>query len=136
MNKKRVEIIDIALDIDVAEEIKLKVDSLSSEIIEHTKEIIRKSGMKIQRTNKKQVARQERLEKTKLVVEFLEKSFETKDEFVGGQELLEIAGVEVTSQNQNKLSMQIRKFLEKEDKWTLSKKRKAGKTVYRLIRFS
>ena len=136
MGKKRVEIIDVTLGIDVAEEIRMKVDSLSSEIIEHTKELVKKSGMKIQRVNKKQKIKEERLEKTKLVAEFLEGSFEIPDRWCDGQELLEVAGIEITPQNMNKLSMQIRKFLEKEDKWTLSKKRRSGKTVYRLIRFS
>jgi hypothetical protein len=136
MGKKRVEIIDVTLGIDVAEEIKMKVDSLSSEIVEHTKELIKKSGMKIQRVNKKQKARQERLEKTQVVAAFLVESFEIPDRWCEGKELLEAADIEVTSQNLNKLSMQIRKFLEKEDKWTLSKKRRSGGTVYRLVRFS
>lgn len=136
MGKKRVEIIDVTLDIDIAEEIKSKVDSLSSELVEHTKELVKKSGMKIQRINKKQKARQERLEKIHLAVELLEQSFEVPDRWCDGQELCEVADIEVTSQNLNKLSMQIRKFLKKEDKWTLSKKRRSGKTVYRLVRFS
>lgn len=136
MGKKKVEIIDIDLGINIAEEIKNKVDSLSSEVIEHTKEVIKKSGMKIQRINKKKKAREEALEKTKAAIEHLENSFEIPDRWCEGSEILEAAGIEVTSQNLNKLSMQIRRFLEKEDKWTLSKKRKSGKTVYRLIRFS
>ena len=69
---KRVEIVDVSLNIDIAEEIKLKVDSLGTEIIEHTKELIKKSGVKIQRINKKQKIRQERLEKIKVIVELLE----------------------------------------------------------------
>lgn len=136
MGKKRVEIIDVTLGINVAEEIKMKVDSLSSEVIEHTKELVKKSGMKIQRINKKQKARQERQEKIEVVVGFLEESFEISDRWCEGKELLEVADIEVTSQNLNKLSMQIRRFLEKEDKWTLSKKRRSGGTVYRLVRFS
>ena len=136
MIKKRVEIIDVNLNIDIAEEIRLKVDSLSSEIIEHTKELIKKSGMKIQRINKKQKARQESLEKTKVVAELLEGFFEIPDRWAEGKELLETAGIEVTAQNLNKLSMHIGRFLKKEDKWALSKKRRSGKTVYRLVRFS
>ena len=136
MVKKRVEIINVSLNIDIAEEIKMKVDSLSSEVIEHTKELIKKSGMKIQRTNKKQKARQERLEKVKLAAELLEGFFEIPDRWAEGKELLEVAGIDVTPQNLNKVAMQIRRFLEVEDKWTLSKKRRSGKTVYRLVRFS
>ena len=136
MGKKKVEIIDVSLNIDIAEEIRSKVDSLSSEIVEHTKAVVKKSGMKIQRTNKKQLAKQARLEKIKLAVDFLEDAFEVPDRWAEGKEILEAAGIEVTSQNMNKLSMQLRKFLEKEDKWTLSKKRRSGKTVYRLVKFS
>lgn len=136
MAKKKVEIIDVSLNIDIAEEIRSKVDSLSDEIVEHTKEVVKKSGMKIQRTNKKAQAKKERLEKIKLAVDFLEEAFEVTDRWVEGKEVLEAAGIEITSQNLNKLSMQIRKFLEKEDKWVLSKKRRSGKTVYRLSQFS
>ena len=136
MTKKRVEIIDVSLGVNIAEEIRLKVDSLNSEIIEHTKELVKKSGMKLQRSNKKKLAREARLEKIKVAVDFLKKSFEVPDVWLEGKELLEAADIEVTSQNTNKLSMQVRKFLEKEDKWTLSKKRRSGKTVYRLVRFS
>ena len=136
MAKKKVEIIDVSLNIDIAEEIRSKVDSLSDEIVEHTKEVVKKSGMKIQRTNKKAQAKKERLEKIKLAVDFLEEAFEVTDRWVAGKEVLEAAGIEITSQNLNKLSMQIRKFLEKEDKWVLSKKRRSGKTVYRLSQFS
>jgi hypothetical protein len=133
---KRVEIVDVSLNIDIAEEIKLKVDSLGTEIIEHTKELIKKSGVKIQRINKKQKIRQERLEKIKVIVELLEEFFEIPDRWATGKELLEAAEIEATSQNTNKIAMQMRKLLEVEDKWTLSKKRKSGKTVYRLVRFS
>lgn len=136
MDKKKIEIIDVKLDIDISEEIKSKVDSLSSEVIEHTKELIKKSGMKIQRLNKKKKAKQERLEKVEVAIDFLEESFEISDRWVEGTELAEKAGVDPTAQEINKLSMQIRKSLKEEDKWTLSKKRRKGKTVYRLVRFS
>ena len=136
MVKKRVEIIDVTLGINVAEEIKMKVDSLSSEVIEHTKELVKKSGMKIQRNSKKQQANNERSEKIQIVTAFLEESFEVLDRWCDGKKLLEAAGIEVSPQNLNKLSMQIRKFLQKEDKWALSKKRRSGSTAYRLTRFS
>jgi hypothetical protein len=136
MNKKKIEIIDIKLDIDIAEEIKSKVDSLNSEIIEHTKEVVKQKGMKIQRINKKAKARKERDERVAAVVNLLEKAFEIPDQWIEGKVLLEAVGVEATPQVVNKLSLQIRKFLEKEDKWTLSKKRRMNKTVYRLTRFS
>ena len=136
MNKKRIEIIDVKLDINIAEEIRKKVDSLNSEIVEHTRKVIEKRGMKVQRINKRQKAKKERTEKVALVVKFLEESLDVPDLWIKGKTLLEIAGLEVTPQNINKLSMQIRRFLEIEDKWTLSKKRKSGRTVYRLIKFS
>lgn len=136
MGKKKVEVIDISLSIDVAEEIRSKVDSLSNDVIEHTKEVIKKSGVKIQRVSKKKQEAKEKLERVDTAIEFLESSFEVPDRWVEAKEILELVGMEVSAQNMNKLSMQIRKILEKEDKWTLSKKRRKGKTVYRLTQFS
>lgn len=136
MNKKKIEIVDVKLDIDISEEIKSKVDSLSSEVIEHTKELIKKNSMKIQRINKKKKAKQERLEKAKIAIKFLEESFGVPERWVEGFELAEKTGINPTSQEINKLSMQMRKLLTEEDKWALSKKRRKGKTVYRLVRFS
>lgn len=136
MGKENIEIINVQLDINLAEEIKSKVDSLSSDIVEHTKEVVKKKGMKIQKINKRQKARQERDERVKAVVTLLEEAFQTPDLWLEGKSLLESVGAEVTPQNVNKLSLQIRKFLEKEDKWALSKKRRMNKTVYRLTRFS
>ena len=136
MGKRKAEIIDVSLGIDIAEEIRSKVDSLSNDIVEHTKTVVKKSGMKIQRTNKKKQAKAERLTKVTAAIDFLEEAFEVPDRWVESKEILEVADIEVTPQNMNKLSMQIRKVLEKEDKWTLSKKRRKSKTVYRLTQFS
>lgn len=136
MAKKIIEIIEIKLDIDLAEEIRTKVDSLSLDIIEHTKEVVKNKGMKIQPINKKQKDRQEKNERAKAMVELLEEAFKTSDHWLGGEEMLETIGEAATPQVVNKLSLQIRKFLEHEDKWTLSKKRRMNKTVYRLTRFS
>jgi len=129
---KKVEIIDVTLDVNIADEIRAKVDSLSEEILEHTKEIVKKSGMKIQPVNKKLKERKAQLEKTALAVELLIKSFETPDEWLSGIDILEGIGVEATPQITNKLSMQIRRLLTKEGMWMLSKKRQGTKTAYRL----
>ena len=133
---KHIEIIDIKLNINLAEEIRSKVDSLSSDIIEHTKELVKKTSMKLQRTTKKQQAREKKHSQTELVVKCLEEAFSTPDFWLEGKDLLEAVDTEVTSQNLNKLSMQIRKLLEIDDNWTLNKKRCMNKTVYRLTKFS
>jgi hypothetical protein len=135
MNKK-VEIIEVDLGIDLAEEIKNCVDSLSSDLLEHTKKVIQKNAMKLQKTNKRKQAADARDVRTQRVVEFLEAEQEVPDRWVTSGELLEIANIEPTPQNLNKLSMQIRKHLRIEDKWTLDKKRRSKTMVYRLVRFS
>lgn len=136
MEKKRVEIIDVKLDLNIADEIRLKVDSLSSDIIEHTKEVVKKSAMKVQRVNKRKQAQQQRDETVEKMVSILEEAFKTPEYWLEGKDLVEAVGVEPTSQNINKLSLQVRKQLEKEDKWVLAKKRHMGKTLYRLSQFS
>lgn len=135
MNNEKIEIINVNLGINLAEEIKQKVDSLSTRVIEFTKKVVKRNGVKIQDLNKKKKAKKERTEKAELAVKFLMESLETPDRWVEGHEILEAAGTEITAQNVNKVAMQIRKILEKEDKWTLSRKRRAGKTVYRLAKF-
>lgn len=134
--KRKVEVINISLDIDVTEEIKTKVDSLSTDIIDHTKELIKKNGMKIQRVSKKKQRRQENLEKAKMAVEFLEKAFQIVDHWCTGEEIMEHVGIEFDSQALNKFIMQVRKLLKEEDKWALTKRRRLKKSVYRLAKFS
>jgi len=136
MNNENVEIIEVDLDIDLAEEIKNCVDSLSSDLLEHTKKVIQKNAMKLQKTNKRKLAVDARDVRVQRVIEFLEAEYKTPDRWVTSGELLEIANIELTPQNLNKLSMQIRKRLRLEDKWTVDKKRRSKTMVYRLVRFS
>lgn len=136
MEKKRVEIIDVKLDLNIADEIRLKVDSLSSDIIEHTKEVVKKSAMKIQRVNKRKQVQQQRDETVEKILDILVEASKTPEYWLEGKDIVEAVGVEPTSQNINKLSLQVRKHLEKEDKWILNKKRHMGKTLYRLSQFS
>jgi hypothetical protein len=135
MDKKNLEIIDVQMDIDIADEIKKKVDSLSSELLEHTRKVI-KSKVKVQKTNKKKLLKEKRDIAALRVIKFLEKAYAEPDFWVEGKHLTKVAGLENTPQNLNKLSMQIRRLLEKDDVWTLSKSRKSRKTLYRLARFS
>ena len=136
MNNENVEIIEVDLGIDLAEEIKNCVDSLSSDLLEHTKKVIQKNAMKLQKTNKRKLAVDARDVRVQRVIEFLEAEYKTPDRWVTSGELLEIANIELTPQNLNKLSMQIRKRLRLEDKWTVDKKRRSKTMVYRLVRFS
>ena len=136
MNNENVEIIEVNLGIDLAEEIKNCVDSLSSDLLEHTKKVIQKNAMKLQKTNKRKLAVDARDVRVQRVIEFLEAEYKTPDRWVTSGELLEIANIELTPQNLNKLSMQIRKRLRLEDKWTVDKKRRSKTMVYRLVRFS
>jgi len=133
---KKVEIIDIELGIDLAEEIKNCTDSINTELLEHTKKVIQENAMKLQKTNKRKQAAEARDIRTAQIVRFLEEQFGVPDRWVTGIELLEVIGIELTPQNVNKVSMQVRKFLRTEDKWTLDKKRRSKTTVYRLARFS
>lgn len=135
MNEK-IEIIEVDLGIDLVEEIKNCVDSLNSDILAHTQKVIKKNAMKLQKTNKRKLAADARDARTKRLVEFLEAEYEVPDRWVTSTELLELAGIEPTSQNLNKISMQIRKYLRIEDKWTLDKKRRSKVMTYRLTRFS
>ena len=135
MKNKYLEIIDVNMDISIAEEIKKKVDSLSTELTEHTKRVIEKR-MQVQKVNRKKIQREERNTKVQKVLRFLEKAYEESDLWVEGKHLVLVAGLDDTSQNLNKISLQLRRLLETEDKWTLSKKRKSRKTLYRLTRFS
>lgn len=123
------------MDINIVDEIKKKVDSLSTELTEHTKNIIKKR-MKVQKVNKKSLQRNAIEVRARKVLKFLEKAYDEDDFWVEGKHLLLVAEMENTSQNLNKLSMQLRRLLETEDKWTLSRKRKSRKTLYRLTRFS
>jgi hypothetical protein len=136
MNNKNVEIIEVDLGIDLAEEIKNCVDSLSSDLLEHTKKVIQKNSMKLQKTNKRKLAVDARDARVQRVIEFLEAEHKAPDRWVTSSELLEVANIEITPQNLNKLSMQIRKRLRLEDKWTVDKKRRSKTMVYRLVRFS
>lgn len=136
---KKVEIIDVELGINIAEEIRKKVDSLDTAIIERTREAVRNT-MKIQKSNKKEKLKEDRDAVVLKVVKFLEKAFEqTKSDgehiWLEGKHLCKAAGLEDLPQNLNKLTMQIRRHLEKEDRWTLTKVRKSRKTLYRLARF-
>ena len=54
MGNENLEIIDVTMDISIADEIKKKVDSLSTEITEHTKKVIAKR-MKVQKVNKRKL---------------------------------------------------------------------------------
>ena len=135
MNNDNLEIIDIKMGIDIADEIKKKVDSLSTELLEHTRKVI-KSKVKIQKTNKKKLLKEKNDASASRVIRFLEKAHAEPELWVEGKHLTKFSGLENTPQNLNKLSMQIRRLLEKEDVWTLSKSRKSRKTLYRLTRFS
>lgn len=133
---KKVEIIEIDLDIDIDEEIRKKVNSLKTDIVIHTKDLINRT--KLRKTSKKSKQAQERNLKLAKAVEHLETIFDHcgSDSWVEGKKLLDVAGIEQTPQNLNKFSLQVRKYLTKADKWVLLRKRKSGKTVYRLERFS
>ena len=132
---KKVEIIDIELGINLNDEIKNCVDSLNAELLEHTKKVIQDNAMKLQKTNKRKQITEARDIRTTQLIKFLEEQEAIPDRWVTGIELLEVIGIEPTSQNVNKISMQVRKSLRTEDKWTLNKKRHSKTTVYRLIRF-
>lgn len=136
MAKKKVEIINISLDVDLEKEIKSKVDALNSDLMEHTVDIIKKKGVKIQRTSKKRQNKQAVENRVKQVIDLLLASEKTPDLWVSGPEMVSATDLEFTSQNLNKLAMQVRKVLRDEGKWELSKKRRMGQSVYRLIRFS
>jgi chemotaxis response regulator CheB len=129
------EIIDVTMNISIADEIKKKVDSLSTELTEHTKKVIEKR-MKIQKVNRKKLQQTENDGKAQKILKFLEKAHAEDELWVEGKHLCIVAGVNNTPQNLNKLSLQLRHLLEKEDKWTLAKKRKLRKTLYRLTKFS
>jgi len=139
---RKVEIIEINLDIDIDEEIKKKVDSLKTDIVIHTQNILDRAKLrKLKATGQKAKKAKERDSKLAKAVEYLETVFDhcgpdTDGSWVEGKKLLDVAGIEQTTQNLNKFSMQIRKFLTKNDKWVLLGKRKSRKTVYRLQRFS
>lgn len=139
---RKVEIIEINLDIDIDDEIKRKVDSLKTDIVAHTQGILDRAKLrKLKATGQKAKKAKERDSKLTKVVEYLETVHDhcgpdTDGSWVEGKKLLDVADIEQTTQNLNKLSMQIRKFLTKADKWVLLGKRKSRKTVYRLERFS
>ena len=138
---KKVEIIEINIDMDIDEEIKKKIDSLKTDISIYTSDLVNKAKLKKKKTNKRAKQTKDRDVKLTLVVEYLETVFDhcgsdSKDSWVEGKKLLNVAGIEHTPQNLNKFSLQIRKFLTKADKWILLGKRKSRKTVYRLERFS
>jgi len=132
---EKVEIIDIKLDIDLAEEIKNCVDSLSTELIEHTNKVIEENSMKLQKTNKRKLAIAARDVRTQRMVEFLIQEQEKPDRWVTSVELFEIANIDPSTKNLNTISMQIRKLLRVDGKWMLSGKRRSKIMVYRLLRF-
>jgi hypothetical protein len=138
---KKVEIIEVNIGIDIDEEIKKGIDSLKSDIVIHTKDLIKKSSLIKIKSNRKKKKIKERNSKIEKAIKYLEHINEhcgtdSDESWVTGHKLLEIAGIEISAQNLNKFSLQARKFLEKADKWVLLKKRKSRKTVYRLGRFS
>jgi len=135
MVNKNLEIIDVTMSIDIVDEIKKKVDSLSTELVEHTKKVIKKR-MKVQKVNQKKLRQDKQVARAQKVLDFLEQAFEKEDLWVEGKHLLQAADLPNTPQNINKMSLHLRRLLEKEDKWTLSKRRKTSKTSYRLTRFS
>ena len=139
---KKVEIIEIDLDINIDEEIRKKVDSLKTDIVVHTQSILDRAKLrKVKATGQKAKKAKERDSKIAKVVEYLETvhdhcGTDSDGSWIEGKKLLDVAGIEQTTQNLNKFSLQVRKFLTKDDKWILLGKRKSRKTVYRLERFS
>lgn len=132
-SKKKIEIVDIDLGIDISEEIKRKVDSFNSSITLYTKELAKRTADK--QTTKKQLKQIEKEKRINKAIEKLVEYYETEDKWIKGWKLVQHVGLEPTPQNTSKLSMQIRKKLKENDKWTLLSARKRGKTVYRLSRF-
>lgn len=132
-SKKKIEIVDIDLGIDISEEIKRKVDSFNSNITLYTKELAERTADK--QTTKKQLKQIEKEQRIDKAINKLMEYYETEDKWIKGWQLVQHVGLEPSPQNTSKLSMQIRKKLKEEGKWTLLSARKRGKTVYRLNRF-
>tara|TARA_R100001244_G_scaffold25113_2_gene25421 strand:+ start:79574 stop:80002 length:429 start_codon:yes stop_codon:yes gene_type:complete len=137
--RKKVEIIDIDINLNIEEEINKKVESLKSDIVVHTKGFIERAKLKKQKSSKKAKNTADRDEKIGKALKYLETAFSEArdvDEFwVEGNKLMDIAGIDVTPQNLSKFSLQLRNALKNSDKWSFSKKRKARKTYYRLEKF-
>jgi len=135
MSDKKVEIIEIDLNVNISEEIKNKVDSLNSDIIIYTKGLIEKIGLRPQKLGKKRRAKKEREERAAKALEYLVKAYENGNSWTKGQDLCLTVGIEPNSKNLNTLSRQLRSHLKKEDKWTLVSTRKRKCSVYRIERF-
>ena len=132
--KNKIEIINIDLGINIAEEIKNKVDSLNDDITLYTKNLIEKTAKKNKPTQKQleEQAKNKRIEDS---IEILESAFDEEDNWIKGRDLASRVGLDPTAQSVNKLSLQIRKRLKQQGKWVLIAARKKGKTSYRLARF-
>lgn len=132
---RKVEIIDIQLNIDVEDEINKKIAELSDDIKTQTQEVLERAKARQQRVGKKKREQQAHADRMSQAVQMLETVATTDDPWLEGGKLLTAIGIEPTAANLSKFALQMRKFLKNEDKWALLNKRMSRKTYYRLERF-
>lgn len=132
--KKKIEIIDIRLDIDLTAEIKKRADTLNKEIKNQTKGLVERARLKSLRTKSQKKRTQEVWEiKCQRAFDKLVSVADTEFPWLTTDELMNI--VDSESVSLQSIIQRLRSFIKKEGHWVLTRKKQAGQSIYKLDRF-
>lgn len=132
--KKKIEIIDIRLDIDLTEEIRKRADVLNADIKQQAETLIERAKLRSQKVKSSKERTQELWEgKCKRVFDKLVASAETEHPWISGEEIMNV--VDSDSVSLQSVIQRLRSFIKKEGHWTLTRKKKSGQSIYKLDRF-
>lgn len=132
--KKKIEIIDIRLDIDLTEEIRKRTDMLNEEIKNQTKNLIERAKLRAQKTKSSKQREKELWDvKCQRVFDKLVAAAETDFPWLSSSEIMSLMNVESVSLQS--VIQRLKSFIKKEGHWVLTRKRRSKESTYKLDRF-